>query len=83
MVRISLELQGSGRGTSIHAAGSVRRAVVRIVLVVCFEDGEGLGPRDAGVVGAFGGLDCGGDFGCWSDGAGALEGMTGKIFFPF
>jgi hypothetical protein len=24
-------------------------------------------------VGAFGGLDCGGDLGCWSDGAGALE----------
>lgn len=34
-----------------------------IILMILLEDGEGLGARDTGVVGAFSGLNSFGDFG--------------------
>lgn len=39
-----------------------------IILMILFEDGEGLGAGDTGVVCAFGGLDGFGDFGGWGRG---------------
>jgi len=56
---ISIHLPSSGRRASIRLARAVRRAVDVVVLVVCFEDGEGLGGGGAGVVAALGGLDGG------------------------
>jgi hypothetical protein len=58
VIRISSYLVGgSRRSAGVGFAGSVGCAVDGIVLVVCFEDGEGLGLVGACVVAAFGGLD--------------------------
>jgi hypothetical protein len=58
VIRISSHfVGGSRRGASVGLAGPVGGAVDGIVLVVCFEDGEGLGLVGARVVAAFGGLD--------------------------
>ena len=46
----------TSRCTIVRLAGSVRGAIVLVVLVVLSEDGEGLG-GGARVVAAFGGLD--------------------------
>jgi len=51
-----------GSRTSVGRTSAVRSSVRGIVLVVCDEDGEGLGGGGTGVVGAFSGLDGGGDF---------------------
>jgi hypothetical protein len=62
-VLIGLHFGARGRRARVCAARPVGGAVVAIVLVVCYEDGKGLLARDAGVVGALGGLDCRGDLG--------------------
>lgn len=74
-VLVRLHVRAGGRRARVGAAGAVGRAVAAVVLVVRLEDGKGLLARDAGVVGALGGLDRLGDLG------GCL-GETRSAFLP-
>lgn len=64
----SRQLRLCRRSTSVCGTGTVRSTVRFIILMILLEDGEGLGARDTGVVGAFSGLDSLGDFGCCKGG---------------